>query len=119
MMTARLAPSLTTVDSAAPALEHAARSWTLNRLAEDAHATEAADVPAHLKQLSADGRRFELVIADPPNFAPSEAARKAALDSYAALHAGAFALLPPGGYYLAASCSSHISFEDFARGGFA
>ena len=57
--------------------------------------------------------RYGLIIADPPNFAPSEAAKREALDSYAALHAGVLAVLEPGGYYLAASCSSHVSHEDF------
>jgi 23S rRNA (cytosine1962-C5)-methyltransferase len=53
------------------------------------------------------------VVADPPNFAPSESAKPAALESYAALHAAVFALLPAGGYYLAASCSSHVSQAEF------
>lgn len=107
------AAHVTTVDSAAAALEHAARSFTLNGLSASNHALHAADVPATLGELAAEARRFELVIADPPNFAPSEASKPAALESYAALHAACLALLVPGGYYLAASCSSHVSYEDF------
>ena len=107
------ASHVTTVDSAAPALEHAESSWSHNDLPQDGHSTRAADVPASLRELAAQAQRYELVIADPPNFAPSESARAAALESYAALHAAVFAVLASGGYYLAASCSSHVSQQEF------
>lgn len=107
------AAHVTTVDSAAAALDHAARSFALNGLPPSSHALRVADVPATLRELATEAQRFELVIADPPNFAPSEASKPAALESYAALHAACLALVVPGGYYLAASCSSHVSYEDF------
>jgi 23S rRNA (cytosine1962-C5)-methyltransferase len=104
---------VTTVDSAAPALEHAEHSWAHNGLPPDGHATRVADVPVLLRELAAQAQRYDLVIADPPNFAPNESARAAAMESYAALHAAVLALLVSGGYYLAASCSSHVSQQDF------
>jgi 23S rRNA (cytosine1962-C5)-methyltransferase len=107
------AAHVTTVDSAAPALEHAESSWEHNGLDRGRHAIRTADVPELLRELAAEPQRYELVIADPPNFAPSQSAKPAALESYAALHAGVLALLTKGGYYLAASCSSHISHQDF------
>ena len=107
------AAHVTTVDSAKAALECAARSWGLNALEASRHATRAADVPALLQELAAERQRFDLVIADPPNFAPNAASKPAALESYAALHAAVLALLTPGGYYLAASCSSHVTREEF------
>jgi 23S rRNA (cytosine1962-C5)-methyltransferase len=110
------AAHVTTVDSAAPALEHARRSWELNALPAGVHTLLAADVPETLRALAARGERYELVIADPPNFAPSESARPAALESYDALHAASLPLLAEDGYYLAASCSSHVSQQDFLAG---
>jgi 23S rRNA (cytosine1962-C5)-methyltransferase len=110
------AAHVTTVDVAAPALEHARRSWELNRLPADRHTTLAADVPETLRALAAQGQRYELVIADPPNFAPSESAKQAALESYAALHAASLGLAAEDGYYLAASCSSHVSQQEFLAG---
>jgi len=43
------------------------------------------------------------VISDPPNFAPRNSAREAALGAYRALHTGSAQLVEPGGLYLAAS----------------
>jgi 23S rRNA (cytosine1962-C5)-methyltransferase len=107
------AAHVTTVDSAAPALALAARSWAANDLAPELHVTRDADVPELLAELTSQRARFGLIIADPPNFAPNAASKPAATESYAALHRAALGLLEPGGYYLAASCSSHISREDF------
>ncbi len=107
------AAQVTTVDSAPAALRHAERSWTRNALAPDRHRILASDVPELLSQLQREDQRFELIIADPPSFAPTAAARDGALAAYATLHAAALARVSPGGYYLAASCSSHISREDF------
>ena len=78
-----------------------------------AHETVASDVPEFLKQAQSQGRRFDLIVSDPPNFAPNEASVPAALRSYRALHRASLALLEPGGIYVAASCSSHIRSEAF------
>jgi 23S rRNA (cytosine1962-C5)-methyltransferase len=110
------AAHVTTVDSAAPALEHARRSWELNGLSASRHTLLAADVPETLRALAAQGQRYELVIADPPNFAPNETAKRAALESYAALHAASLGLAAEDGFYLAASCSSHVSQQEFLAG---
>jgi 23S rRNA (cytosine1962-C5)-methyltransferase len=107
------ATHVTTVDSAAAALQHAEHSWVVNGLDPARHRSEAADVPELLARLREQSARFDLVIADPPNFAPTAAAKQAALASYCALHASALSLLEPGGYYLAASCSTHITRDDF------
>jgi len=107
------AREVTTVDSAAPALALAERSWLQNALDPTSHHTCAADVPELLAQLAQRRERFELIIADPPSFAPNAQSKPAALQSYTALHASCLALLTEGGYYLAASCSSHVTAEDF------
>jgi 23S rRNA (cytosine1962-C5)-methyltransferase len=107
------AAHVTTVDVAAPALALAERSWSQNALPSERHATRAADVPDLLAELGAAGERFGLIIADPPSFAPNERSKPAALASYGKLHAACLGLLEPGGFYLAASCSSHVTAEDF------
>jgi len=104
---------VTTVDIAAPALELAKRTFELNGVDPALHTSVASDVHDWLKALAASRARFDIVIADPPNFAPSEAARDAALASYAELHALALSVVEPGGYYLAGSCSSHIDAAAF------
>ncbi len=102
-----------TVDVAASALALAHENWTANGLASGIHRTIARDVPELLEDVVRDRHSYELVIADPPSFAPNEAARAAALGSYRALHRSCLSLLRPGGYYLAASCSSHVDAHAF------
>lgn len=107
------ATQVTTVDSAPGAIALAERSWAANGLRAEAHDARCADVRNATAELAAQGARFELIVADPPSFAPSAAAKEVALESYAVLHHAALGLLAQGGYYLAASCSSHITAADF------
>jgi 23S rRNA (cytosine1962-C5)-methyltransferase len=107
------ARAVTTVDLAKPAIAFAERSFAHNGLEPERHRALAEDVPEFLKRAGAGDERYDLVIADPPNFAPSQAALPAALESYAALHAACLALIEPDGMYLAASCSSHVRASDF------
>jgi 23S rRNA (cytosine1962-C5)-methyltransferase len=107
-----------TVDLAAPALDLARRSWEANGLDPSKHETFAEDVPAFLERSRT--QRYELVVADPPSFAPSQESRAAALKSYRSLHRASLRLLSRGGFYLAASCSSHVdreAFEETVRDG--
>lgn len=105
-----------TVDSAAPALGLATEGWRRNRLEPGAHRAEAADVEAYLA--AAEAGRFDLVVADPPSYAPNEESVSRALKAYRRLHEGVLGLIAPGGWYLAASCSSHVdraAFEETLR----
>ena len=108
------ASAVTTVDLAKPAIELAERTFAANDLEPALHQAIAEDVPEFLKRAAQSEQRYDLVIADPPNFAPNQASLEAALESYAALHAACLGLVPPhGGLYLAASCSSHVRANDF------
>ncbi len=98
-----------TVDVAAPAVAMAQATWEANGL-PDVHHGVAEDAPTFLAQ---NDQRWDLVVADPPSFAPNERSKPAALESYAKLHAACLTRLARGGLYLAASCSSHVSAEDF------
>jgi 23S rRNA (cytosine1962-C5)-methyltransferase len=104
---------VTSVDIAAGAHATAQRSFRANALDPAAHAFVTADVFAFLDQARGKGERFDLVISDPPSFAPSERARQRALAAYRRLHAAAVGVLADGGTFCAASCSSHINAEDF------
>jgi 23S rRNA (cytosine1962-C5)-methyltransferase len=104
-----------TVDLAAPALALADAGWEKNGLDPAAHATHKADVPAWLRDAAARGASWDLVIADPPSFAPRESAVPAALAAYRKLHAACLAVLRPGGLYLGASCSSHVRRDAFEQ----
>ena len=55
-----------------------------------------------------------ITVSDPPSFAPSEKAKPKALAAYRKLHAACADVLSPGAVLCAASCSSHVTAEDFA-----
>ena len=107
------AAHVTTVDVARPALSLAEHTFPDNGLDPAGHETVARDAWQYLEEARRAGKRFDLVVADPPNLAPNEAARDGALSAYADLHAAVLPLLRPGGFYLAASCSSHIRLDAF------
>ena len=105
------ASSVTTVDIARAAIELAGESWAANGLDPTLHHGVADDVPTFLA--GSEANRFDLIVADPPNFAPSERSLDAALASYRKLHADCLGRLSRGGFYLAASCSSHVDATTF------
>lgn len=107
------ASEVVTVDVAPAAIDLAHATWARNGLDPSRHRGVAEDVPRFLD--AHKGERFDLVVADPPNFAPSERSLDAAVDSYRKLHASCLAKVAPGGFYLAASCSSHVDTSLFAR----
>ena len=107
------AARVTSVDVAAAAHASAQRTFRANGVDPGAHAFVTADVFAFLDQARARGERFDLVICDPPSFAPSAKARPRALAAYRRLHGAAAAVLAERGTLCASSCSSHVTAEDF------
>jgi 23S rRNA (cytosine1962-C5)-methyltransferase len=106
------AREVVTVDSARPALELATQSWNSNALEAQRHHVVASDVPRYMQALRG-GERFDIVISDPPSFAPSQRALPGAIRAYRNLHQGCMQHVEEGGLYLAASCSSHVSQDLF------
>ncbi len=104
---------VTSVDVAAAAHATAQRTFRENGLDPSAHAFVTADAFAYLDQARARGERFDLVVSDPPSFAPSERALQRALAAYRKLHAAVAGVLADGGILCAASCSSHVDANDF------
>jgi 23S rRNA (cytosine1962-C5)-methyltransferase len=107
------AGEVVTVDVAAPALQLATQAWARNGLEPRRHHAAAVEVERWLGEQTQAGGRFDLLIADPPSFAPRKAARDKALVAYKAMHAGALPAIADGGLYLAASCSSQIDRAAF------
>jgi len=106
------ARSVTSVDSAAPALAGLSRNLELSGLPADGHELACSDAFELLARAAQRGRRWDLVIVDPPSFAPSEKARSAGLAAYRRLVAAALAVTEPGGRFALASCSSHVTEAD-------
>ncbi len=107
------ATRVTSVDSAAAALEGARDNFILNGIEPARHVFECADVFDWLARARAAGRRFGVLIVDPPSFAPSEKSVDKALAAYRDLFTASLGVVDSGGVLCAASCSSHVDFEAF------
>ena len=59
------------------------------------------------------GRRFDVVVVDPPSFAARQSSVAAARRAYGRLTTQALALLEPGGLLVQASCSSRVTSDEF------
>ena len=106
------AARVTSVDIAPPAIAQLEHNLALSGLPADAHEGVAADAFEFLARAAKQHRRWDLVIADPPSFAPSERARPAAMAAYRKLAAAALAVTAPSGRFALASCSSHVTEAD-------
>jgi 23S rRNA (cytosine1962-C5)-methyltransferase len=106
--------TVTSVDIAAQAHATAQESFRLAGVQPSAHEFVAADAFAWLDSQKKRGRQWDVVISDPPSFAPSERAKPKAISAYRTLHRACADVLAPGGHFVAASCSSHLGAEEIA-----
>lgn len=106
------ATQVTSVDSAPRAIESLQGNLRRTGLDASAHEPVCADAFEFLAQAKARGRRWDLVIADPPSFAPSERTKTSALRGYGRLAEACLSVVEPGGRFALASCSSHITEAD-------
>ncbi len=101
------------IDLDGDAIALARDNFRENGLDPDAHAFMVDDVFDALGRFRREGRRFDLVVCDPPAFAKSQKAVEGAIAGYASLNRAALAVLAPGGLLVTASCSARVSAEEF------
>ena len=108
------ATSALAVDSSAPALALAAQGAGLTGVAErfESRRSDAFDA---LKTLADEGAEFDIVICDPPSFAPNKGALANGLRAYQRLARLAAARVVPGGWLVLCSCSHAADPESFHR----
>ncbi|GGO18706.1 23S rRNA (cytosine(2499)-C(5))-methyltransferase [Deinococcus humi] len=104
------ATQVVSLDISAHALAGAERNFALNPDLTTSHETVQADV---FEWLSGTRRTFDLVVLDPPSLARRETERAGAIRAYGRLAADGIARLDRGGILLSASCSAHVSAEEF------
>lgn len=102
----------TCVDGSAAALD-LARGGARAMGAEARLATRQGDAFEQMEALAAEGARFDLVICDPPAFAPSKPALEAGLRAYERVAKLAAPLVAPGGYLGLCSCSHAADLAAF------
>lgn len=110
------AKHVVSIDSSGPALATAARNVALNPQLDASRAEwREDDVFQALRSLKAEGRKFDLIILDPPKFAPSAAHADRAARAYKDINLLGFRLLNPGGILMTYSCSGGIGLELFQK----
>jgi 23S rRNA (cytosine1962-C5)-methyltransferase len=76
-------------------------------------ATRQGDAFDVLETLGTEGTQYDLVICDPPAFAPAKPALEAGLRAYERIARLAAALVAPGGYLVLCSCSHAVDLQAF------
>ena len=107
------AKSVTAVDSSADALVLARGNAELNKLPQ-AEWLEG-DVFQMLRRFRDQARSFDLIVLDPPKFAPTAAHAEKAARAYKDINLLAFKLLRPGGLLATFSCSGGVSADLFQK----
>jgi 23S rRNA (cytosine1962-C5)-methyltransferase len=110
------AASVLSIDSSSPALAQAKANLALNpQLPAVRAGWLEADVFQALRDFRKDGRSFDLIVLDPPKFAPSAAHAARAARAYKDINLLGFRLLRPGGLLMTYSCSGGIGLELFQK----
>lgn len=102
-------------DLDADALQLARATFKVNGLDPADHAFAQGDAFDLLANYKRQGRKFDLVVCDPPAFAKSQKAVEGALAGYASLNRAALSVLAPGGLLVTCSCSARVSPEQFGE----
>jgi len=107
------AKRVTAVESSAPALEVARENLAANPIDASKIELVQADVFAKLRTLRDQNAKFDLIVLDPPKFAPTAAQAQKAARAYKDINLWALKLLAPGGLLATFSCSGGVSAELF------
>ncbi|HMV96297.1 MAG TPA: class I SAM-dependent rRNA methyltransferase [Anaerolineales bacterium] len=109
------AKSVLSVDSSADALALLEENIALNQLPADRHTSLEGDVFQLLRKFRDANRSFDLIVLDPPKFAPTAAHAEKASRAYKDINLLAFKLLRRGGLLFTYSCSGGIDAALFQK----
>jgi len=109
------AKSALSVDTSAEALALARGNVALNDLPAEKVDFLEGDVFQVLRKFRDEGRTFDMIILDPPKFAPTAAQVKKAARGYKDINLLAFKLLRPGGLLITFSCSGGVDAALFQK----
>jgi 23S rRNA (cytosine1962-C5)-methyltransferase len=107
------AAAVTAIDSSGPALAAAQSNAARNQL--PAAEWIEADVFQSLRKFRDAGRKFDVIVLDPPKFAPTAAHAEKAARAYKDINLIGFKLLNPGGLLMTYSCSGGVSPDLFQK----
>jgi 23S rRNA (cytosine1962-C5)-methyltransferase len=109
------AREVTAIDSSGSAIAVARENLAANALDASCLEFKEADVFLYLRELRNRGEKFDLIVLDPPKFAPTAAQVENASRAYKDINLLALKLLAPGGLLATFSCSGGISPDLFQK----
>ncbi len=101
------------LDESGESLETAQKNLSLNDIKPDAAEMLQGDAFSLLRKLRDEGRQFDMVVLDPPKFAPTRKDADKAERGYKDINVLGMKLLRPGGILATFSCSSGMPRERF------
>jgi 23S rRNA (cytosine1962-C5)-methyltransferase len=114
-MLAHGAQSVLRLDSSQDALALGEENLALNDFDPGLSPSMQGDVFQLLRRFRDQGRTFDLIVLDPPKFAPTAAQAQRAARGYKDINLLAFKLLRPGGFLATFSCSGGIDADLFQK----
>ncbi len=109
------AASVTSVDSSALAIDTLKKNIELNGLDAGKHRAIQSDVNKQLRRFKEEGETFDIIVLDPPKYAPSRSALDRASRAYKDLNRIAMLLLNKGGLLATFSCSGAMDIDTFKQ----
>lgn len=109
------AAKVTNIESSADAIGMIIKQAALNQFNADQIENVQGDVFAVLRQYREAGRKFDMVILDPPKFVSSADQLKRGARGYKDINLLAMQLLKENGMLVTFSCSGHLSTELFQK----
>jgi 23S rRNA (cytosine1962-C5)-methyltransferase len=106
------ARKVTSVDIAKVAIDNVKRNFEINEFKTE-HLDIAADAFEFVDKELVLKSKYDIVITDPPSFAPNEKSVPQATTAYTKIFSNSIRLVKENGLFAASSCSSHISTEAF------
>ncbi len=113
MNAATVAKSVTAVDISKYAIENVKLNASLNGFTNIT--TETEDVFSLLRKYKASGRKFDLIVLDPPAFCKTANEVKDAYRGYKDINILGMKLISPGGILVTSSCSHYMTFPLFEK----
>ncbi|MEK6731381.1 MAG: class I SAM-dependent rRNA methyltransferase [Pseudomonadota bacterium] len=107
---AKVAKQVVAIDSSSTALSQLDENCKLNALKNVI--THPGKAQQELENLNNAGKKFDVIILDPPAFIKRKKDYPAGLKAYQHINEAAMRLLNPHGILLSASCSMHLSADD-------
>ena len=103
------------VDSSTLAIETLQKNVALNNFSSDMVTVVQSDVNKQLRSLKESGHTFDIIVLDPPKYAPSRSALDRAARAYKDLNRLGMGLLKPGGLLATFSCSAAADLDTYKQ----